>query len=106
VPGGVWLLVVSKSALALKFADSADSASTHRAAWSGRQKRSASSDGMRGAFQHSQHPTSIPALEHYGVQVEGDSDEQHDVAVHGVIMEKVRDRQHDRNDTGQPVYAF
>jgi hypothetical protein len=61
---------------------------------------------MRRAFHHSPHATSIPALEHYGVQVEGDSDEQHDVAVHGVIMEKVRDRQHDRNDTGQPVYGF
>ena len=63
-------------------------------------------DGMGRAFQHSPHATSIPALEHYGVQVEGDSDEQHNVAVHAVIMAKVRDRQHDRNDTGQPVYGF
>jgi hypothetical protein len=58
------------------------------------------------AFQQPLHATSIPALEHYGVHAEGDSDEQHDVAVDGGIMAKVRDRQHDRNDSGQPVYGL
>jgi hypothetical protein len=61
---------------------------------------------MRRAFQHAQHPASIPALEHDGVQVEGNSDKQHDVAVHSVIMAKVPDRQHDRSDAGQPVYGL
>ena len=42
------------------------------------------------AFQHSPHTTTIPPLKHYGVKVEGDSDEQHDIAVHGVIMRRYK----------------
>jgi hypothetical protein len=61
---------------------------------------------MRHAFQHSPYATPIPALEHDGKQIEGDSDEQQEITVHGAIMEKTGDRQHDRDEKGQPVYGF
>jgi hypothetical protein len=41
------------------------------------------------AAQEPTNTTSVPAQEHDGIQIEGDSDNQHDVAVHAMTIDQV-----------------